>query len=268
MSGIDCTTALVIPAGSGPPEPIHPAGRQTVTFQVDSGINTVGMTRAQINEAIQIAFDRYYHDNCGVKLVIVSSGAMYRIASGVLHVPQFAHGMHARGQLIGGRNIMIHTGHIPAHASHTGRAYWWDANHLYGRSPDVLAGIIAHEIGHTSSFFGTSHSGSTSCLMHINASAKDLCSREKQIVRSKYGSPAPPPPPPPPPEYPWQNPDDKYDVNDDGRVTSSDALKVINAIGRIDVDKTVKPRYFYDVNGDGKITASDANMVINAMRRG
>lgn len=71
----------------------------------------------------------------------------------------------------------------------------------------------------------------------------------------------------------WQNPDEPFDVNGDGKITAFDALLIINALQRRDVDSaelpTVRPEDepFYDVNGDGKLTALDALQVVNRLAR-
>ena len=71
----------------------------------------------------------------------------------------------------------------------------------------------------------------------------------------------------PKPNYAWTNPDDPLDVDGNGRVTSRDALLVINAIhAGVQVDPKVKPKYFWDVDASGSITASDALRVINRLR--
>lgn len=58
------------------------------------------------------------------------------------------------------------------------------------------------------------------------------------------------------------------DVNDDGFVTPSDALKVINSLARSDAgegEATRQSLYFTDVNGDFKTTPLDALRVINRL---
>ncbi|KLU06274.1 Alkaline phosphatase [Rhodopirellula islandica] len=68
----------------------------------------------------------------------------------------------------------------------------------------------------------------------------------------------------------WTNPDDAYDVNNDGKTTALDALLVINALtrgsGEFDLDGP-RPHdaNFFDVNGDGRISALDALQVINQL---
>lgn len=72
----------------------------------------------------------------------------------------------------------------------------------------------------------------------------------------------------------WTNPLDPFDINHDARISATDALVAINAIGRgtvVDSQGTlVDPRSvdpslfrFYDVNRDQKLTALDALQVIN-----
>ena len=75
--------------------------------------------------------------------------------------------------------------------------------------------------------------------------------------------------PPKRPTFAWQNPRDRFDVTDDGRVTSRDALVIMNAIGRdiTMVDKYTKPTYYYDVDGNGQVSSKDALQVMNEIRR-
>ncbi len=73
----------------------------------------------------------------------------------------------------------------------------------------------------------------------------------------------------------FQNRRDRFDVNADGRVSSQDALAVINHIHRgrnmiaADLAAVVdlEPRKWLDVNGDGIATALDALNVINELGR-
>ncbi len=65
----------------------------------------------------------------------------------------------------------------------------------------------------------------------------------------------------------WQNPKDPLDVSNDGRITPSDALQVINVLNSptprvLDSSITSFPPYI-DVNGSGTLTPSDALIVIN-----
>jgi len=70
------------------------------------------------------------------------------------------------------------------------------------------------------------------------------------------------------PVYSWTNPVNKYDVNNDGQVTSLDALTVINAVARGEqVDPSKEPAKFYDVNGDMKISSLDGLLVVNELNR-
>ncbi|MCA9137894.1 MAG: hypothetical protein KDB00_14080, partial [Planctomycetales bacterium] len=77
----------------------------------------------------------------------------------------------------------------------------------------------------------------------------------------------------------WTNPLDRFDINHDARLSASDALVAINAIGRgtvVDSQGTlVDPRLvdpalfqFYDVNRDQKLTVLDALQVINQLAIG
>lgn len=69
-------------------------------------------------------------------------------------------------------------------------------------------------------------------------------------------------------DHSWTNPDNKFDVNKDGRTTARDALIIINALNRgEEVDPSKEPTYFYDVNGDGILSATDAAQVINELNR-
>jgi hypothetical protein len=74
---------------------------------------------------------------------------------------------------------------------------------------------------------------------------------------------------------PWQNPADPYDVNNDGDVTSLDALVVINQISRLGGEPPYalpvppqppdEPPPFYDVDGNNQLSALDALRVINRL---
>ena len=76
----------------------------------------------------------------------------------------------------------------------------------------------------------------------------------------------------------WQNPIDRFDVDDKGSVSTLDALIVINELARVsvhdpitnklaEITDEVGPPPFYDVTGDGFITPLDALHVINQLAR-
>ena len=79
------------------------------------------------------------------------------------------------------------------------------------------------------------------------------------------------PDPIPPPASPWQNPEDRFDVNGDGDTTPLDALRIINSLR--DFTGGVLPlsgpntsfHDYVDVSGDGLISAVDALLVINRL---
>ncbi|WP_404308008.1 M60 family peptidase N-terminal accessory domain-containing protein [Neorhodopirellula lusitana] len=70
-----------------------------------------------------------------------------------------------------------------------------------------------------------------------------------------------------------QNPENAFDVNGDGEVTSLDALVGINFLSKNvasselagSVERQSSLEYFYDVNGDGYATALDSLQIINAL---
>ena len=70
----------------------------------------------------------------------------------------------------------------------------------------------------------------------------------------------------------WQNPANHFDVNQDDRVSTVDALVIINGISRLGGQRVLgidfDPTPFFDVNGDGNISALDALLVINQLARG
>lgn len=78
---------------------------------------------------------------------------------------------------------------------------------------------------------------------------------------------------------PWQNLAQNSDVNNDGRVSASDALQMINELGRrtfsdpdTDVltdpaDLSAWPNIYLDPNGDGRASALDALQIINELGR-
>jgi hypothetical protein len=68
----------------------------------------------------------------------------------------------------------------------------------------------------------------------------------------------------------WQNPINKYDVNNDGFVSPVDVLWVINYINAHSQDPVLPPvrplgAPFYDVNGDGAATSIDVLLVVNRL---
>jgi parallel beta-helix repeat protein len=65
---------------------------------------------------------------------------------------------------------------------------------------------------------------------------------------------------------PWQNPNNPYDVNNNGSVTGADLLILINRIltqgtGSLPIVATAPP--YYDVTGDGALRTSDLLAVVN-----
>jgi hypothetical protein len=70
---------------------------------------------------------------------------------------------------------------------------------------------------------------------------------------------------------PQQNTSLRQDVNNDGSVSTIDALVIINAMGRetfaAEGESIVATRYFTDVKGDQRLSAVDALQVINFLRR-
>ncbi|QDS87628.1 Serine-aspartate repeat-containing protein D precursor [Rosistilla ulvae] len=75
-------------------------------------------------------------------------------------------------------------------------------------------------------------------------------------------------------EAEFQNPTNRYDVNNDGTVSPIDALSVINQLNlsgakqlSAEGESGSQNHRFVDVNGDSYITPSDALMVINALNK-
>ncbi len=73
-------------------------------------------------------------------------------------------------------------------------------------------------------------------------------------------------------DSPWRNSRDRWDVNNSGSVTASDALTIINRLplqgeSRLPVIESLADftGMYYDVSGDGKVTALDALNVINRL---
>ncbi|MEM8668454.1 MAG: dockerin type I domain-containing protein [Planctomycetota bacterium] len=71
----------------------------------------------------------------------------------------------------------------------------------------------------------------------------------------------------------FQNPRNPLDVDDNGSVTASDALNVINELARrgagflLDPETQSPDGVYVDTNGDYRLTAADALLVINALSR-
>lgn len=74
-----------------------------------------------------------------------------------------------------------------------------------------------------------------------------------------------------PEQFRWTNPDNKYDVNDDGRVSALDALITINHQGPVDESEPALDdngnRIYPDVNDDDRVSSLDALQVINELSR-
>ena len=69
----------------------------------------------------------------------------------------------------------------------------------------------------------------------------------------------------------WQNQSNHFDVNQDDRESTVDALVIINGLSRFGGQRVLgidsDPPPFFDVNGDGSISALDALLVINQLGR-
>lgn len=156
----------------------------TFTFKLASDYSTHGYTDEQVVSSIEKAFEDYYESNADVDLRIDPNG-QYTIGSGVLYL---GNSRHARGQTYYPDTILIHSGDIPV-GTHPDAPFKWKAF----ANEQAITSIVAHEIGHLL-FFGSNHSSDTDCLMHINASADDLCESEKRSLVRNYGSPPNPPP--------------------------------------------------------------------------
>jgi hypothetical protein len=68
----------------------------------------------------------------------------------------------------------------------------------------------------------------------------------------------------------WQNPENALDVNRDGRISSLDALMIVNQLNLQQTSQLAVPRTLqqqalpdFDTNGDDRITAFDALLIIN-----
>ncbi len=70
-------------------------------------------------------------------------------------------------------------------------------------------------------------------------------------------------------ETPFHNDNNPYDVNQNGEVTSFDALLVVNYLNTYGPGPVGKgdPGFGYDVNGDGYVTALDALLILNELAR-
>ena len=82
--------------------------------------------------------------------------------------------------------------------------------------------------------------------------------RSAQITRTSVEAPI------------WHNDSLAMDVNDDGRVSALDALRVINSLnqgGRLSTQAANASDQYVDTNGDGRVSALDALMVINEINR-
>ena len=68
----------------------------------------------------------------------------------------------------------------------------------------------------------------------------------------------------------WQNPRDRFDVNNDGVVSPNDVLRIINKLnneGAGELGQSDDPPPYVDVNGDFNVTSNDVLQVINEINR-
>ena len=135
--------------------------------------------------------------------------------------------------------------------------------------------IIAHEYMHWMTRSGY-HSSNPKDIFHgqVHKGMKNWTRNDWNLIR-RYIQPRknippwtdnPPWLPKPPAVFPWTNPKNQYDVDNNNRITARDALLIINAVGtKVDIHK--KPKHFYDVSGDRKVTSVDAIQVLNRIQR-
>jgi hypothetical protein len=77
-----------------------------------------------------------------------------------------------------------------------------------------------------------------------------------------------------PGENQWQNPVNPFDVDGDGRLTSTDVIQLINRINSAGIGELpaptgeLGPPPFFDVNGDGQLSPIDVLQVINQVNSG
>lgn len=155
-----------------------------ITVQINGPISTHGYTDAQVLASLERAF-KLYEDVCDVDFRIVSQRGRFKFSSGTLHSGGFR---HARGWFIGNQ-IQIHNGRVPCNTSATRPCpFDWKAF----SSEAAMSQIIAHELGHA--IFGPAHSSDTSCIMHSNATATQLCPAEIRRCVAMYGPPKKPKP--------------------------------------------------------------------------
>ena len=68
----------------------------------------------------------------------------------------------------------------------------------------------------------------------------------------------------------WTNPDDRFDVGDNGTHSALDALQIVNELRNARVRRLPMPPtpgFFFDPNGDGLVSALDALVILNQLRQ-
>lgn len=134
---------------------------------------------------------------------------------------------------------------VPTLASNAPAAFTLNANRtLTYRAPTAFTGV------HRSTYTVTNADNLTSQPANI------------EVLVIDYARPTP-----------WRHPSRSNDVNDDGRVSSVDALLIINELNT-DRNRTLPLSGastllgFVDTNGDGRLSALDALLVINQLNAG
>jgi len=163
----------------------------TYRIQIDPSAETFGLTHQQLHEGIREGFGLYAQYG-NVAFEFVTSGGQVRVGTKEL----WAGGVtHYRGEQVG-NHLWLHSGHIGAgrHSGKNGpRNLPLDYRAISSQS--AARQIIAHEFGH---YLGWRHSGSTSCIMHSDSSARDFCPSEQARIRARFGVPVTPTPTPEP----------------------------------------------------------------------
>lgn len=138
-----------------------------------------GLTSVQLRAALTIAF-KFWSDNANVTFEEVSSRQDIRIRSDTLYAGKSGgKHLHARGRR-SGNNVFWHSGEIPKHQSDLNRAFLWTPF----KTEQAAGQVMAHEIGH---WLGLGHTSDLNCIMHSNASVRELCASEKAFIEKEYG---------------------------------------------------------------------------------
>lgn len=239
---------------------------QTLTYVITSG-NTAGAfainsSSGELTVANASAIDFETHPRFRLTVQVTDSGNPPRSSSGIMTIDVLDLNEPPTAILLDNNTVTARVnGALVGHVSVTDQ----DVNDRHTLTVDDSRFVInaSRELRLTS---GQSLNDNDGTIITLDITATDVAGNQRtqpfdiHVVGSSH---------------PWQNPRNRFDVSDDGSVTSIDALLIINelnnpqysdASGRLVVPRPDIPGLpYYDVNGDGFVTALDVLIIINRL---